>query len=91
MKAVGCAAITLQKVWVLLLSVPLLIYLITVKQSIWHTHRAGLAQSVVQCVELDVLRDVASRVRSSSEPPVERIFPLELTWAPDSIPPNSFG
>ena len=41
--------------------------------------RAGIPQSVV--AGFPVLPDAASRVRPSSEPPLEGIFPLALTWA----------
>ena len=44
---------------------------------------AGIAQLVV-C-------DAALRVLTSSEPPMEGIFPLELTWFLTPFTKNSFG
>ena len=44
------------------------------------------------CVGLAVLPDAASRVRTSSEPPVEgTFFHLELTWFLTPFPQNSSG
>ena len=43
------------------------------------------------CVGLAVLPDAASRVWTSSEPPVDGIFPLELTLFLTPFPQNSFG
>ena len=49
-----------------------------------------LAQLVVQCVGLAVLRNASLPVRPSSELPVEGIFPLELTWFLTPFPPKLF-
>ena len=51
----------------------------------------GGGSSVGKCVGFAGLCNAASRVRPSSEPPVEGIFPLELTWVLTPFPPNSFG
>ena len=46
---------------------------------------------ILLCVGLAVLHDAAAWVRSSSEPLVEGIFPLELTWVLTPSPKNYFG
>ena len=43
------------------------------------------------CVGLAILCDTVLWVQTSSEPLVEGIFPLELTWFLAPFPPNSFG
>ena len=43
--------------------------------------------SSVGCV-FAVLHDAAAQVRFSSKPPVEGIFPLELTWVLTLFPKN---
>ena len=40
----------------------------------------------IYCVELTVLRDAVSQVCTSSEPPVEGIFPSELSWVLTPFP-----
>ena len=47
-------------------------------------------KQVCKCVGLAVLRGAALWIQPSSEPPVDGIFPLELTWFLTPFPTNSF-